>query len=174
VTVSIAPLPPAEVLGPALHEIAAVWTWADEVRVDEILPRHAARDGFRFIAARADRALAGFAYGYLGAPGQWWHDIVAAELDEERRGRWLPLGHFEFVELHVRPEFRRRGVGGRLHDELLSGLSAPTAVLSTQTDNEAATRLYQRRGWVTIAEPIRFSPAGRAFRIMGIALPRRT
>ncbi len=165
-------LAPEEVLGPRLSQIAEVWTWADEARIEDILPRHVDRDGFRFVAAEVEGRVAGFAYGYLGGAGQWWHDIVAASLDEQRRQLWLAPGHFELVELHVRAERRRQGIGGRLHDELLTGLDSPTAVLSTQTDNEAATRLYERRGWVTIAEPVRFGIGGRAFRIMGLDLSR--
>ena len=75
------------------------------------------RDGFKFLGAFAESRLAGFVYGYRGGPGQWWHDRVAAALGPEGTERWLPPAHLEFTELHVRPEFRRRGIGGGLHDE---------------------------------------------------------
>jgi ribosomal protein S18 acetylase RimI-like enzyme len=152
------------------EEVAEIWPAASRDRVEEILPRHAAREGFRFRAAEEGERLIGFTYGYLGATGQWWHDIVAAEMTDEQEEYWLAPGHFEFVELHVRPEYRRHGIGGALHDELLRGLDSRTAVLSTQTDNEAALMLYGRRGWQVVVPEMRFSPEGVAYSILGLDL----
>src|SRR6266568_1607547 len=130
---TIEELAPAAVL--ARHaEIAAIWPEASRDRVQDILPQHIERDGFRFLGALDEsRTLLGFVYGYCGAAGQWWHDRVVAALGPEGTRRWLAPGHFEFTELHVRPEARRRGIGGALHDAVLDGLDAPTTVLSTQT-----------------------------------------
>jgi len=69
----------------------------------------------------------------------------------------------------VRADFHRRGIGGRLHDELLEGIEASTAVLSTQTDNEPAIALYQGRGWRVIVPYLDFG-SGRPFLIMGLDL----
>jgi ribosomal protein S18 acetylase RimI-like enzyme len=148
-------------------EIAELWPEPSQDRLAEILPRHAARHGFRFLAAVDDEGrLAGFVYGYHGAPGQWWHDRVAAALGPDGTARWLAPGHFELTELHVRATARRRGLGGGLHDAILEGLHAPTAVLSTQVDNEPALRLYEGRGWQTIVSYLDFG-SGRPFLIMG-------
>jgi ribosomal protein S18 acetylase RimI-like enzyme len=152
-------------------ELAEVWTEVMPERLDEILPRHATRDGFRFLVAEEEGMLAGFAYGYLGEPGQWWHDIVAAAMTAEQRQRWVAPGHFEFVELHVRRDLRRRGIGAALHDALLDGLSSRTAVLSTQTDNDPALALYRGKGWQLVLEEMRFSPGGRTYHILGRDLP---
>ncbi len=152
------------------RELAEIWPDASRARIDEILPRHVVREGFRFLGAFADRRLAGFVYGYRGGAGQWWHDRVAAALGPDGTERWLPPGHFEFTELHVRAAFRRRGIGGSLHDALLDGLEAPTAVLSTQTDNEPAIALYLGRGWQVIVPYLDFG-SGRPFLIMGRDLP---
>jgi ribosomal protein S18 acetylase RimI-like enzyme len=151
-------------------EVAEIWPAASSSRVDEILPRHAAREGFRFHAAEEEGRMVGFTYGYLGGPGQWWHDLVAVEMTDEQEARWLAPGHFEFVELHVRPEYRRRGLGGALHDELLSGLASRTAVLSTQTDNEPALALYRERGWQVVVPEMQFSPGGVPYCILGLDL----
>jgi ribosomal protein S18 acetylase RimI-like enzyme len=150
--------------------LAEIWPDASRARIDEILPRHAERDGFRFLGAFAGRLLVGFVYGYRGETGQWWHDRVASELGPEGTKRWLRPGHLEFTELHVRREYRRRGIGGALHDELLEGVDAPTSVLSTQTDNEPAIALYTGRGWQVIVPHLDFG-SGRAFLIMGKDLP---
>ena len=153
-------------------EIAEIWPAASRDRLHDILPRHAARAGFRFRGAFDETGrLVGFCYGYLGASGQWWHDRVAAALGRQGTARWLPPGHFELTELHVRPEVRRRGIGGALHDALLDGLASPTAVLSTQTDNEPAVSLYEGRSWEVIVPSIDFG-SGRAFLIMGKDLGR--
>jgi len=61
-------------------ELADIWPEASRARIDEILPRHVVRDGFRFLAAFADDRVVGFVYGYRGDSGQWWHDRVARAL----------------------------------------------------------------------------------------------
>ena len=155
----------------ARPELAEVWTGVTAARLGEILERHAARDGFTFLAARENGRLAGFTYGYRGGPGEWWHDRVSAALDEGARTRWLSPGHFEYVELHVRPELQGRGIGGRLHDALLERQTASrTAVLSTQVDNERALRLYRGRGWRVVVPELDFG-SGRPFSILGRDLP---
>jgi ribosomal protein S18 acetylase RimI-like enzyme len=148
------------------RDVSDIWPDASRARIDEILPRHVERDGFRFLGAFADRLLVGFVYGYLGASGQWWHDRVAAALGAAGTERWLGPGHFEFTELHVRRKYRRHGIGGSLHDALFEHVDAPTAVLSTQTDNEPALRLYLGRGW-QVAVPYLDFGSGRPFLIMG-------
>jgi ribosomal protein S18 acetylase RimI-like enzyme len=151
------------------HEVAEIWPDASRARIEDILPRHMTREGFRFLGAFADRRLVGFVYGYGGGPGQWWHDRVAAALGDDEAAHWLAPGHFEFTELHVRSEFRRRGIGGSLHDAVLDGIDAPTSVLSTQTDNEPAIALYLGRGWQVIVPYLDFG-SGRPFLIMGLDL----
>jgi hypothetical protein len=64
-------------------ELAEIWPDASRARIDEILPRHVTRDGFRFLGAFADDRLVGFVYGYRGGSGQWWHDRVARALGAE-------------------------------------------------------------------------------------------
>jgi ribosomal protein S18 acetylase RimI-like enzyme len=153
------------------RELAEVWTGVSSVRLGEILERHAARDGFTFLAARENGTIAGFTYGYRGSAGEWWHDLVAKAMSDEQRARWLVPRHFEYVELHVRPERQSRGLGGRLHDELLARQpESPTAVLSTQVDNERALRLYDGRGWQVVVPELDFG-SGRMFSILGRDLP---
>jgi ribosomal protein S18 acetylase RimI-like enzyme len=171
-SIEIVELDAKAVLGRRRAEIENLWRLVfpetTDERFAEILPRHAERHGFRFLAARAgDGTLAGFAYGYFGGAGEWWHDRVSAALGPELTRRWLPPGHFEFVELQVHPDFRRGGIGGRLHDALLEGLNSPTAVLSTQRDNRAAITLYEARGWQIILDEIAFGDEGLPYLVMG-------
>lgn len=153
-----------------LEEIAQIWPEASRDRLGDILPRHAARPGFRFLAAEEQGRMVGFSYGYLGGPGQWWHDLVSAAMTAEQHRHWLAPGHFEFVELHVRPAFRRQGIGGKLHDALLQGLDSRTSVLSTQVDNDPALALYRGRGWQIVVPELRFTAGGVPYSILGLEL----
>jgi ribosomal protein S18 acetylase RimI-like enzyme len=161
-----------EVVGARRAEVEALWrrVFPDttEERLHEILPRHAIRRAFRFVAARSDEgALAGFAYGYEGGPGEWWHDLVAAALRPDQRADWLAPGHFEFVELQVAPEHEGHGIGGALHDALLATARGGTAVLTTEVSNERARGLYARRGWETLVDEIAFGEGYPPFVVLG-------
>jgi ribosomal protein S18 acetylase RimI-like enzyme len=121
--------------------------------LDEQLPAHAEREGFRCVVAREDGRIVGFAYGYTGRRGQWWTDYVAGRVTPDLAGRWLD-GHFEFVELAVDPAYQHRGIGGALHDELLDGLPHDRALLSTWRVDTPARRLYLNRGWQILQEEL--------------------
>ena len=135
----------------------------------ERLPRHAAREGFRCAVARDGDRLLGFAYGYVGAPGQWWHDQVRAALSPSMAERWLD-GAFEFTELAVLPSAQARGIGGRLHDLLLSRTPSPTAVTTTLREGNPAVRFYRRRGWETLVDDFRFPGGPAPWLILGCDL----
>jgi ribosomal protein S18 acetylase RimI-like enzyme len=83
-------------------------------------------------------------------------------MSEGQRERWLAPGELEFVELGVHPSWRRRGIGGQLHDELLARAARLTAVLATEIDNQAAIAFYEGRGWQTIIPEIRI---GQPYRV---------
>ena len=142
-----------------------VLSFADNVRL------HATRDGLLAIAALDGDRLAGFTYGYRGAAGQWWHDQVLAALQERRLGHWMD-GSFELAELHVLPAYQRRGIGGRLHDQLLARAGAPTAVLSTRRGETPAMALYRERGWEILIDEMDFPSVAERFRILGLRLAR--
>jgi ribosomal protein S18 acetylase RimI-like enzyme len=174
-SIDIVELDAPALLGPHRQDIEELWrlvfpATTDE-RLAEFLPRHARRRGFRFLAARdGEGRLGGFTYGYRGGPGEWWHDHVATALGPDGVARWLVPGHFELVELGVRPDLRRRGLGRRLHDELLAPLDAPTAVLSTEQENEPALALYRGCGWQVIVDELDFGRGYPPFVVMGKAL----
>lgn len=133
--------------------IAAIWHEAfGPIALDDWTEspwnRHRSRDGYRLITARDADRIVGFAWGYTGGAGQHWTDLVARRLGSAADG-WLG-GHFEFVELAVIPASRGRGIGGLLHDALLDGLPHDRALLSTTTQESAATGLYRSRGWARI------------------------
>jgi ribosomal protein S18 acetylase RimI-like enzyme len=130
--------------------------------------RHSTYPGFRCVIATEGRNLLGFAYGYLGQSGQYWHDHVRTLLDPALHQRWVK-GSFEFVELGVVSCARGRGIGGRLHDRLLD-VATRTAVLSTSPEDTTAKRLYQKRGWVTLYRGVWSPGSDYEAEIMGLDL----
>jgi GNAT superfamily N-acetyltransferase len=131
-----------------------------------ILTTHLGQPGVRAVAAQDDGGrLVGFAYGYLGAPGQWWHDQVRAALTDEQAGRWLQ-DSFEVCELHVRPALHGTGLGRAL----LAGPPARTAVLTTPDDETRARAFYRSGGWVDLVRHLRFPGDPRAFAVLGLPL----
>jgi ribosomal protein S18 acetylase RimI-like enzyme len=136
--------------------------------------QHTDRPGFRAVGAFADsdsgEHLVGFGYGYLIAPGQWWHDQVRAALDRRTAKTWLP-GAFEVCELHVHPDHQSRGLGRQLLHALLAGLPHPAALLSTPDADTKAFRLYRADGFVDLARGYYFPGDARPFAILGVRLP---
>jgi len=135
------------------------------------LERHLRYRDFRLCTAReagSDRLL-GFTYGYTGATGQWWYDLVATVMRPADVERWLS-GGFEFVELAVLPGAQGRGIGGTLHDALLAGLPHRTAALSTLQQETDALHLYRKRGWTVLIDRFVFPAAPQPYQIMGLDL----
>jgi ribosomal protein S18 acetylase RimI-like enzyme len=133
---------------------------------------HTERPGFRAVGAFTEDSerLVGFGYGYLVAPGQWWHDQVRAALDRRTARKWLP-GGFEVCELHVHPDHQSRGIGRRLLHALVEGVSASAALLSTPDADTKAFRLYHEDGFVDLARGYHFPGDARPFAILGARLP---
>lgn len=132
---------------------------------------HTQRSGFLAVGCRdAAGAVIGFAYGYHGAPGQWWHDEVRRGLTDREAARWL-ANTFELCELHVRPDHQGHGLGYRLLVDLLRDCPQHTVVLSTPEGESRAWRLYRRVGFVDVLRGHRFAGDSRDFAVLGRNLP---
>jgi ribosomal protein S18 acetylase RimI-like enzyme len=135
---------------------------------------HTERPGFRATGAFTEtpegERLVGFGYGYVVAPGQWWHDQVRVALDRRTAKKWLP-GAFEVCELHVHPDHQSRGLGRQLLHALVEGSDAPAALLSTPDADTKAFRLYHADGFVDLARNYHFPGDARPFAILGVRLP---
>lgn len=125
-----------------------------------------------------DAPLQGVAYGYCGAPDQWWQQQVMAGL--ERSGFPSPeiaklmTSYFELTELHIHPRAQGRGLGESLARRLLADRSEANVLLSTpETNGEAnrAWRLYRRLGFRDVIRGYHFTGDPRAFAILGRQLP---
>jgi GNAT superfamily N-acetyltransferase len=165
---------------PVINEFVAVYAAAMNppermlAGRESILHRHAGNPGFRALTATVGPVLAGFSYGFHGAPGQWWHDTVAVALTATSSGpdaaRWL-ADSFEVAELHVLPRYQGGGVGRELLLRLVGDRPERTAVLSTQDTESRARRLYRGVGFTDLLTGFRFSGAEPPYAVMGAALP---
>jgi ribosomal protein S18 acetylase RimI-like enzyme len=154
------------------EDVLRVYAAAMEVSVPSALTRrgillsHLDRRDLRAVAASDGDELVGIAYGYVGEPGQWWHDQVAASMTAQDRRTWL-ADAFEVCELHVRPEHQARGLGRALLDTLLTGTGTATAVLSTPDKHTRARDFYRAGGWQDLVRGLRFPGDPRTFAVLG-------
>lgn len=143
---------------------------------------HTRRRGWQAVAvvepAEADSPLLGIAYGYCGAPDQWWQQQVTLGL--RRQGHADPdiarlmTSYFELTELHVAPRAQGRGLGEKLARRLLAGRPEGNVLLSTPEINgedNRAWKLYRRLGFTDIIRGHHFAGDPRAFAILGRTLP---
>lgn len=145
-----------------------------------IMERHAGYAGFRALSVTAqvagDSQIIAFSYGFRGARGQWWHDVVrsalTAQVGEVAAAAWLDSA-VEVAEVHVHPDFQRRGIGRGLLLGLTAGRPEHTAVLSTQDDNSPARRLYRGVGFADLLTGFSFPGGGPPYTVMGAVLPLR-
>lgn len=112
----------------------------------ELLAVELPQPGFRLVTAEMDGELVGFAYGYsLRAATRWWDDIAPPPppaFAAERDGRT-----FVVKELAIAAPCRRKGVGRRLHDELLDRRPEERATLTARPDAAPAMTAYESWGW---------------------------
>lgn len=126
----------------------------------------------------ASASLLGVAYGYCGAPDQWWQQQVVAGLHrvgaDAARIAELMTSYFELTELHIHPRAQGRGLGEALARRLLADRTESRVLLSTPEINGEANRawrLYRRLGFADIIRGYHFAGDPRAFAILGRTLP---
>jgi GNAT superfamily N-acetyltransferase len=118
--------------------------------------------------------LVGFAYGFHGEAGQWWHDLVMAALAKShgrRAARAWMNDSFEIAEVHVHPDYQGRGTGHAMLARLAAGRTERTAVLSTMDADTSAHRLYRGMGFADLLPGFVFPGADQPYVIMGATLP---
>ena len=131
---------------------------------------HSRRAGFNCLIAAdsADRIL-GIAYGYRGAPGQWWYSEVRRGVRSAAREELADF--FELTELHVHPEWQGHRLGEALLRALADGRSERYMMLSTPEGDNRAWRLYRRLGFHDVLRDFRFTGDPRPFGVLGRELP---
>lgn len=122
--------------------------------------------------------LLGIAYGYCGAPDQWWQQQVVSGLHRIGATREqiaeLMSSYFELTELHIEPRAQGRGLGEALIRRLLADRGESHVLLSTPEINGEANRawrLYRRLGFTDVIRGYHFAGDPRAFAILGRPLP---
>ncbi|MEV0147834.1 MULTISPECIES: GNAT family N-acetyltransferase [unclassified Nonomuraea] len=118
--------------------------------------------------------VVGFAYGFHGAPGQWWHDVVYRALEEQAGARvadaWLGDA-FELAEIHVHPDHQGKGIGRAMITTLCAGRRERSAVLSTHDRPTAARHLYASLGFTDLLSRFVFPGGHEEYAIAGRPLP---
>lgn len=154
---------------------------------------HSGRKGWRAVAAvdapdagngppppeeLVDAPMIGVAYGYCGAPDQWWQQQVVAGMRRAGLGQAeigaLMRSYFELTELHIHPRAQGQGLGEALTRRLLSDRDEAHVLLSTpeiRGEGNRAWRLYRRLGFTDVIRGHRFAGDPRAFAILGRTLP---
>jgi ribosomal protein S18 acetylase RimI-like enzyme len=89
-----------------------------------------AHEGFELVAARMNGKLVGVIFGFTEIPGE----------------------QYAICEIMVSPEYQRRGIAKRLHDELLRHRPEHRADLYVRRDNAPAQAAYKKWGWRKIGE----------------------
>lgn len=131
---------------------------------------HSHRTGFSCVVATAaaDR-IVGLAYGYRGAPGQWWFSEVRRGVRQADQGQLADF--FELTELHVHPDWQGHGLGEALLRELSVDRPEKNMLLSTPEGENRAWRLYRRLGFADVLRNYRFTGDPRPFGVLGRELP---
>ena len=132
----------------------------------ELMGAHVHRAGFVAALATDADCVVGFAYGYHGRPGDWWHDVVARAVGRQDAREWLS-DSFELAELHVRPSHHGQGLGRRLLTAVLDLAEGTTAVLSTHDRESPARQLYRSAGFVDLLTGFVFPGSTEVYVIMG-------
>ena len=123
---------------------------------------------------RARPQLVGFAYGFHGSGGQWWHDVVrraaASALGAGTADDWFG-DSLEIAEVHVLPAHQGQGTGLAMMLRLTAGRPERAAVLSTMDANTRARRLYHGLGFTDLLTGFEFPGTDLPYAIMGAPLP---
>ena len=125
-------------------------------------------------AQSARPLLVGFAYGFHGSGGQWWHDLVrraaASTLGPRTANDWFG-DSLEIAEVHVLPGHQGQGTGLAMMLRLTADRPERAAVLSTMDANTRARRLYHGLGFTDLMTGFEFPGTDLPYAIMGAPLP---
>ncbi|MEV7286054.1 GNAT family N-acetyltransferase [Streptomyces sp. NPDC093252] len=121
--------------------------------------------GFVLAVAHADSTPVGFGYGFPCSAAYWFGPGLLNQVPEGARTQRL-MG---LCELAVRPPWQSRGIGTRLHTELLRAVAPQWSSLLALPSNHQGRTLYTRLGY-RYAGPYRNSPDGPEFDLLLLRL----
>ncbi|MFI7642936.1 GNAT family N-acetyltransferase [Nonomuraea sp. NPDC049400] len=123
----------------------------------------AQRPGFELVSAEDGPDLAGFCFGLTFEPGRWWRGATS-----EAPADVLDFPKLAIIELILLKEYRGRGLGKQLMDELLADRVEQYATLAAHPDAPAHA-MYERWGWRIVGKS-QPAPDGPALDIMVLDL----
>jgi GNAT superfamily N-acetyltransferase len=97
---------------------------------------YTAAPGFELVTAHYGDQLVGYVFGYALPPGaRWWDGLIDPVPDgfTDETGRRT----FAINELHVRDQWRGRGIASRLHTELINHRPEDRATILVRPGNPA-------------------------------------
>jgi ribosomal protein S18 acetylase RimI-like enzyme len=146
----------------------------DEIGVRRhIVLRHLTSPGARALGATTpDGRLVGFVYGMPNDRGHWWSTVVEPYLRAAGHEDWLDDA-FVITELHVHPDYQKRGIGRALITTLTDSATQPRSILSAIDTESPARALYHALGYRDLARRVIFPSAPSPYAVMGAFLPLR-
>ncbi|MBF6045656.1 GNAT family N-acetyltransferase [Streptomyces sp. NRRL B-1677] len=136
-----------------------------------IVLRHLASRGSRALGATTGSGrLVGFVYGMPNDRGHWWSGVVEPYLCATGTDGWLD-DSFVITELHVHPDFQKRGIGRSLITTITDSAAEPRSILSAIDAESPARALYRKLGYRDLARPVHFPSAPSPYVVMGAPLP---
>ncbi|MET8828492.1 GNAT family N-acetyltransferase [Streptomyces sp. NPDC004610] len=126
---------------------------------------HLRHSGFVLAVAYAEGTPVGFGYSFPCSAEYWFGPGLMDQVPEGARTQRL-MG---LCELAVRPPWQSRGIGTRLHAELLRAVAPRWSSLLALPSNHQGRNLYTRLGY-RYAGPYRNSPDGPEFDLLLLRL----
>ncbi len=136
-----------------------------------IVLRHLGCPGARALGATTETGrLVGFVYGMPNSRGHWWSGVVEPYLRSTGSDGWLDDA-FVITELHVHPDFQKRGIGRALITTITATATEPRSILSAIDTESPARALYRSLGYHDLARQVVFPSAPSPYVVMGAPLP---
>ena len=122
------------------------WTDDESDHHRESLTRLITNSTFGLVAAEATGELVGFAYGVALGPDTLWWSGMTEPLPDDLTVEWNRRT-FAVIDLAVREDYRKRGIGRALLDTLLGNRPEERATLTVQPIATDTKQFYAHLGW---------------------------
>ena len=120
------------------------YTEKEEAAFIGYVRKYSAKENFVGLVANVNQIVAGMCFGAKVTVGNWWFDAVLRQLPSERDAL---LKAWTLNELGVLPDYKRKGIGTRLLQDLKHRIQSSRVILSTGKENTVARRFYETLGW---------------------------
>lgn len=122
------------------------WTDDESEHHRQSLARLMKNPTFGLMTAETADELVGFAYGVALGPDTLWWSSMAEPLPNELTAEWNGRT-FAVIDLAVREDYRKRGIGRALLDTLLDNRQEERATLTVQPVATDTKEFYAHLGW---------------------------